>query len=139
MRGTGNQRGLMGSASAFGLLVDHWDTTGIVGIDEILESEEGVGGPSEIAEDSEVMEICIGGWWEMWKCLGLTLIGGGSDEVLGILWRHWTGAGRSSRVGRSVWRCCRQTGILGRQWETLEVRKMYVGSLRRHWNHWGHL
>lgn len=39
MRGTGNQRGLMGSASAFGLLVDHWDTTGIVGIDEILEQK----------------------------------------------------------------------------------------------------
>lgn len=72
-----------------------------MGINEILESEEGVEGRSEVVEDSEVMEIHIGGWWEMWKCLGLTLIGSGSDEILGILWRRWRSAGSagSSRVG----------------------------------------
>ena len=55
----------------------HRDTAGIAGIDEILASEEGVGEPSEIVKDGEVMETYIGGWREMWKCLGLTLLSSG--------------------------------------------------------------
>lgn len=130
----------MGSARAFG--ITNQDMQALWGPMKTLESEEGVGGPSETVEDSEVMEIHTGGWWEMWKCLGLTLIGSRLDEnTLGVLWRLWRSSGfrGSSRVGRNVWRCCRLSGILRRQWETLKVRKVYVGSLRRHWNHWGRL
>lgn len=43
------------------LLVDHWTQGGVAGTTEILESEVGVGGPSEIVGDSEVMEIYVGG------------------------------------------------------------------------------
>lgn len=57
----------------FGVTSGSLDTGGVAGTTEILESEVGVGGPSEIVGDSEVMEIYVGGWWKMWICLRVNI------------------------------------------------------------------